>query len=337
MADADLNAGGDGSAAGADDAGNAQATQGGAPAGGAAAGGAGGAPAGGRGDAGTGSGAGEGAGKTGDAGQGDGKGAPAGDWPGDWRERYAKGDDKKLSRLSRYASPEAALDAMIAAQNRISSGELKSTLPKNATEEQIAAWRAENGVPEAPEKYDLKFEDGLVIGDDDKPIVDAFLKDAHGANLTNDQAKAAVRWYFKHQDEQIAAAHEERKRVEQEAEDALRVEWGQEFRGNWNAISGLVDGLVPADNETLKKRIVAGAKQDPGFARFLAQVAIERNPAGTIIGMPDGGNLGQSIDDSIKEIEEKMRADRPAYNRDEKMQERYRKLLEARERNKAKA
>ena len=58
-------------------------------------------------------------------------------WGEDWRDKVAKGDAKKLSRLGRYASPEAVVDALIAAQNRISSGDLKPTLKKDATPEQI--------------------------------------------------------------------------------------------------------------------------------------------------------------------------------------------------------
>jgi len=44
-----------------------------------------------------------------------------------------------------------------------------------------------------------------------------------------------------------------------------------------------------------------------------------------------GANAGQAIADEIATIERTMRENRPAYNRDERMQARYRQLLEARE------
>ena len=84
--------------------------------------------------------------------------------------------DKKLKKLGRYASPQAALDALFNAQARISSGELKAPLKEDATPEEKAAWRAENNIPETPDKYELKLSDGLIVGDADKPLVDDFLK-----------------------------------------------------------------------------------------------------------------------------------------------------------------
>ena len=99
-------------------------------------------------------------------------------------------------------------------QNKIAAGEMRSTLPPNATEEQVKAWRSENGIPEAPEKYELKLKDGLVIGEEDKPIIDAFLKSAHGANMTAQQASQAVDWYYEEVERQTAQRAELQRRVE---------------------------------------------------------------------------------------------------------------------------
>jgi hypothetical protein len=43
------------------------------------------------------------------------------DWPEDWREKAAKGDEKRLNQLKRYASPLAAFEALESAQKKISS------------------------------------------------------------------------------------------------------------------------------------------------------------------------------------------------------------------------
>lgn len=270
-----------------------------------------------------------GAAAAGNEGAGDGKGTPP-TWPDNWRETLAKGDDKRLSRLSRYASPDALADALIAAQNRISSGELRSALPKDATPEQVAAWRTENGIPESPDKYDLTFDNGLVIGENDKPIIDGFLAKAHEANYTPAQAKQAVAWYYEHMNEAQAKVAEETKRIEQQTEDALRAEWGNDYRGNINAINGLLDSFIPAGDEDLRTRILNGAKQNANFAKMLTGIALQFNPAGTIVG-GGGADISKSIDDAISEIEKVMQTDRPRYNKDEKMQERYRQLLTARE------
>lgn len=69
---------------------------------------------------------------------------------------------------------------------------------------------------------------------------------------------------------------------------------------------------------------------DKGTLQFLTQLALEVNPATTLV--PTGTqNVNGSIDDQIKEIETKMRTNRSEYNRDTQMQERYRQLLEAKD------
>jgi hypothetical protein len=60
--------------------------------------------------------------------------APKGVWPDAWREQWAKDDAKKMSRISKYSSPEAAFDALIAAQNKISAGQVKDPFPKDGTD-----------------------------------------------------------------------------------------------------------------------------------------------------------------------------------------------------------
>src|SRR3546814_3644725 len=66
-------------------------------------------------------------------------------------------------------------------------------LPIYATPEQIAEWRKEQGIPEKPEDYDLKFDNGLVIGEADKPLVAEFLKASHATNVKIGRASCRER------------------------------------------------------------------------------------------------------------------------------------------------
>lgn len=248
-------------------------------------------------------------------------------------------DEKLLTRVKRYATPADALNAHIALQNKIAAGEMRSTLPPNATEEQVKAWRSENGIPEAPEKYELKLKDGLVIGEEDKPIIDAFLKSAHGANMTAQQASQAVDWYYEEVERQTAARAEQDKALAAKAQDALRAAWGNEYRTNENMVLGLLDG-APAG---VKDQIMHGRLADgtpimshPETMMWLRQLAGEINPVTAII--PNaGGNIVGAVEDEIKQIETWMKAPRTSpegkkYWGDEKVQERYRALLNAKER-----
>jgi hypothetical protein len=256
---------------------------------------------------------------------------PVQTWPTDWREKAAAGDEKKLAKLSRYASPQAVADALLAAQTKL--GEKGTRLPKDATPEQIAAWREDNGIPDKPEKYDVKL-DGIEIGEQDKPLVDKFLASAHGANMTKEQVKASLQSYY----EAIDTAKQERQRLDVEiqtkAEDTLRAEWGQEYRRNINLVTNLLDGA----GEGMRDKILLGRLADgtpigssPEALKFLTSLALERNPTGVIT--PSGSATETTVQDEITKIETIMRKNRSEYNRDQGMQERYRQLLDWRIKN----
>lgn len=303
-----------------------------APAAGSGSAAAGAAGSGAAGDAAGAAGAGKGAG---DAGQGD-KGATD-PWLG-LREKIAtkdgKVDDKILSRINRYATPEAAVNALLSIQSKIGAGEYRSVLPKNASNDEIKTWRAENGIPEDPAKYELKLADGLVVGAEDKPIIDGFLASAHKANLTSQQASAAVDWYYDQLEAQTEAKAAADKVTAREAQDALRTEWGTEYRANENLIMGLIESApTGVKDQFLHGRLADGTPimSHVPTLKWLNQMAREINPVGAII--PNAGaNTASAVEDQIKTIENVMKTDRKAYNADEKMQARLRDLYTARDR-----
>lgn len=275
-----------------------------------------------------------GAGAGGAAGGDQGTGSKAFTWGDGWREALSAGDDKAAARLQRFDSPDAIWRSYRAMEQRMSSGELKSALPKDAKPEEVAKWRAENGIPETAEKYNLTFDDGLVIGDDDKPIIDDFLKAAHISNLTNDQAKSVIKWHYADVEQQLQKLETADKKAAQDTQDTLRGKWGQEYRQNMNRVHALLD-TAPAG---LKEQLLHGRLPDgtpigssPAMLEFLALMSRQINPMGTVV-PGAGANIGNAIEDEIRGIEKTMRENRKTYNADEKMQARYRELLSARER-----
>jgi len=271
--------------------------------------------------------------------------AKAGQSDDPWRginKEYAtkdgKVDEKVLQRLGRYATPSDLINSHLALQTKISSGEFRSVLPKDANDDQIKAWRAENGIPEAPDKYELKLKDGLVVGEEDKPIIDAFLKNAHAANLTASQASAAVDWYYDQIEQQTAARAEADKQLAQKAQDELRAAWGQEYRTNENLVMGLLESApTGVKDQFLHGRLADGTPimSHPETVRWLNQLAREINPVTALI--PNaGGNIAGAIDDEIKQYETWMKAPRDSadgkkYWADVKVQERLRALYGARD------
>lgn len=266
---------------------------------------------------------------------GEGEKAAGEAWGADWREKIAGEDADMLKRLTRYNTPKDALAALSSLQARISKGELRSMLPKNATPEQIAEWRKENDIPEAPEKYEIKLRDGLVIGDADKPIIDAFLKRMHGAEVTNKTASQLVEAYYDIQEEITKTRHEEDGAARQAAEDALRDMWGGDYKVNRTIFQNF-SSMMPKD---VQEALLHGRAADgtpigstPAVINWFVTLARELNPTSTLVPTVDGRTAAATIDSRIAEIE-KMMPDRGSeYWKNEKVQEEYRNLLTARER-----
>lgn len=254
--------------------------------------------------------------------------APA-DWPEDWRIKLAGEDKSYLKTLDRFNSPADLAKAYRDAQARLSSGNLKQSLPDNPTPQELANWRAQNGVPESPDKYDVSLGDGFVWGDADKPLLDDFTKYAHESNLPADQVKKVLGWYAQLQEKQAAAREEADERFHQEAEDSLRSEWGQEYRRNLNAIGNVFDAhSTPEVKDAIFMARLPNGRllgDDPSAVKVLAAIARTANPTATVV--PSNG-FG-TMDDELTALSKKVGT--PEYWRDEKMQARYRELLEAKE------
>jgi hypothetical protein len=163
--------------------------------------------------------------------EGDGEGSAMPDatpvWPEDWQAQMTGGDEKAQKHIGRYASPPEVYKALTAAQQKIRSGEVINPLPENPTEEDLKAYREARGIPEEPGKYDLNLGDGVVVGEEDQPLVDSFLKEAHDGNLDPATVNRVVKWWYNNREEQMDALGVLDEEKKAQCEDDLRNEWGQ--------------------------------------------------------------------------------------------------------------
>lgn len=196
-----------------------------------------------------------------------------------WRERVANGDPEVLKMTGRYNSEHDFAKGFQALRTKLDSGEYKKNIPfpEKGTPEQIAEWRKESGIPESPDKYDLKFDNGLVIGDEDKPHVDKFLSKVHTANLSPDAAKTAVAAYFEMQQESQAQAVQEEREFAVQQEETLRAKWGPEYLPNKNLAE---DFAVNRFGPEVGKAIMSAG---PEVVEAVAAIAREINPAMTLV------------------------------------------------------
>jgi hypothetical protein len=231
-------------------------------------------------------------GAAGDAGGG--SSAGAGDnWGANWRETYAEKDESKLNVLKRYASPRAVLEALFSARQKIDSGELKAPLPKNPTPEQLATYRKDNGIPEKPEAYFEGLPDTIKLSDADKAMLTDYVGVMHKHNLNPEAARDFLAARQGQLDKLVETRLAEDARLRTQTEDALRAEWGNDYRSHLNNIEALLSTAPAEVRDTLK---MARAPDGTPFfdtkeARlWLAQLAFERNGFSAPVG--DGGIFG---------------------------------------------
>lgn len=263
-------------------------------------------------------------------------------WGETWRQELAGGDDKALKQLERFTNPKALWDSYQSAYQKIRSGEVKAPLPDKPTPEQLAAYRQERGIPEKPEGYLEKLPNGLVIGDDDKPIFESLVKKLHEGNADPKTVHGIVEWYQGFRENAVAEQREADMKFGQETEDDLRAEWGAEYRINKSIRDTFVGSLPEGIKEVfLNSRMPDGRLlgDHADLSKWLVQMARDAGMASTIVS-GTGGNQIQSINDEIAKFDKLMGNPNSEYwkgQNAEKNQSRYRELVAARERMKARA
>lgn len=263
------------------------------------------------------------------------------DWPTDWREKLAGGDEKTLKQLQRYSAPADIWAKARALELKVSSGELKASAPFPAEGDDAAkaTWRKENGIPDTAEAYEPKIE-GLVFGDADKAMLDSFKQHAHGKNWSPSQFNEALGWYAAEQQQIKSRQDAADETFRGEARDALYTEWGpQDFKANINAVKNLLSSAPTGFADRLLGARLADGKllgDDPNALKWLSSLAREMNPAATLV-PPGTSDAGKSVTAELEAIREKRRNDPAGYDADKKTQARELELLEAIQKMKSRA
>jgi hypothetical protein len=256
-------------------------------------------------------------------------------WPSDWREQLAAGDDKRLKQLQRYSDYAAFANKAFSLEAKLSSGEYRRPLPKDATPEQVAEWRKENGLPEKAEDFKIDLPNGVVLGEADKETVAELQKFGYEKNMTPAQLSELTAWYYARQDQLTQARDLADATYHEEAKDALMSEWGlKDYRQNLAAMASIRDQMP----QGLADRILAGRTadgkligDDPTFLKWFASVARELNPSATVVGL----DAGRTVDGELEQIRKLRREDPNKYDADKAMQARELELLTAQQKSKA--
>ena len=235
--------------------------------------------------------------------------APVAEGPSDdWRVKGANGDDKLLKRLERFNSPADVFKSYVEMEKKLSSAKIRNELPKDATPEQLTAWRKAEGLPLEPKDYDLTLDNGVVIGEDDRPMVDKFLANMHDKNAPPSAVKAALTTYY----DLVEEAKQARAKADADAQAASRQElmkeWGPEYQANFNNLQAMLEQAPSSVREKLEGARMADGTPlgyDPDMVRWMAGQARELYPLATIA--PGGGSAAyDALKAEMKAIEAKQ-------------------------------
>jgi hypothetical protein len=250
-----------------------------------------------------------------------------------WRDDFAGEDDKFKSQLERYNSPADLGKAFREQRSTISSGAFKQAPGADATPEDIAAYRQANGIPAEPTGYLENLPEGLVLGEDDKAIFSDFAAAMHEKNVSPDVMHKAIEWYNGFAEREQDALAELDHNHHQETEDQLRKEWGSDYRANINLVGSLIETTFGEEvaASILNARDMEGRAimNIPGVLEGLAALSRKVNPVAQLT-PHTGRSAVETLDEEIAGIEKLMRTNRKEYNADEKLQARYRELLQIR-------
>ncbi|MGD9381875.1 MAG: hypothetical protein PVI03_05465, partial [Candidatus Thorarchaeota archaeon] len=195
----------------------------------------------------------------------------------------------------------------------------------------------ENGIPVTADKYELSIEQEKL--ESEKEVIEDLLAMAYENNLPPKAANTAAEWYLKTKEKEEEARIEQDAEVKSASEDALRAEWGNEYRANVNRIHGLLD-MAPegVKDKILNARFPDGTPfgSDPDSLKFLIDLAVQINPVTTLV--PGAGdNIAGAISDELKNLETMMGNKNSEYWKGPKAadnQKRYLELVRAQEKMK---
>ena len=258
----------------------------------------------------------------------------------------AGGDSKLAAQYRRYHSPAAIGKAFVSLRQRMDSGEFMRARPEGDPEDPsvkqaLTEWRATAGIPEKPEGYLDKVPDGLVFGENDKPLLDGFLKDMHAKDVPPAHVHEALRWYKANEERVIndrAMADKQHRAV---AEDELRAEWQNDFRGFQKLAHTVVSngewgGSKELANELYSARLADGTLlgDHPAFMRWAVSLGRELGLHHTVVAATGSPQAGPGRKAEIEKLMSDSRSEYWTGPRSDALKGEYRAILEAEQKGK---
>lgn len=228
-------------------------------------------------------------------------------------------DPKALEWAKRFTDPAAAGKTLLAAQQRIRSGEYKRSAPKSDSPEDMKAWREEQGIPEAPTEYPFPLPGGAEfdkLDDAAKGRIGFFRDGFHKMNMPASMAEGVVKLYNEAVEKDAMAQAKADADLQDQAEDTLIADWGKNYRTNLAANMAFLTKGLGEDMAVslLDARLPDGRRfmNIPEVAKWINTMA--RAESGDFLDPGTEGGAGAS--NRLEEIRTIMRTDFSRYQRE---------------------
>lgn len=183
------------------------------------------------------------------------------DWPEDWREKLAKGDEDKLKLLNRYGSVDGLLRKIMEQEKVIRTKSGPRPMPDASDEKAMSEWRKEQGIPDDPTGYKLPETVTKRMTDDDKPLISSFTDYAHKKGAPQQVVDVASEWYFDTVEQMAAERAAEDKQATEAAEDELRKNWSHaEYKSNMTLGRRFLDSIPGLGADWAEARLPNGRR-----------------------------------------------------------------------------
>ncbi len=239
-----------------------------------------------------------------------------------WSEIVDSKDHELNAMARKYNNdPAEVLKALHSLRAEVSKrGLKKDDVPKpEGDDAALAQWRKDNGIPESPEDYTLP--EGLSVGDEDKPIVDEFLKTMHEADMKDGVPEKVLDWYYNtlipQQAEKEAA---EIKEQDQHAESVLREKFGRDYTAKMNMFNKFLGDRF---GEPFAEAVKAVPEHVEAFINIITELDPDLNMATT------NAASTENITNRLAEIEKKyaVGSDDWYLSKNREVREEYGKLI----------
>lgn len=184
----------------------------------------------------------------------------------EWLE--ALGDDglKGNDTLKRFKTPRDLASSYLEIRSKLGENPVVMPGDKDPPEKWEEFYKR-IGRPESPDKYTLTKVEGLP---DNSDMEKSYLDAAHKLGLTQKQADGLNQWVSglaKAKQEEDTAAFNQRT---EQAEAALKKEWGKEYEGNLSLANQVIAGFAGKELGAFIKE--KGLDNSPEMVRFLVKV-----------------------------------------------------------------